>query len=87
MGFDELASYRDQFPVSKHLIYLNHAAVAPLVRPAAVAMQRLAEDVLQNGAANYQQWLEAYAGLRKTAARLINARSETVETSPAFRTA
>jgi selenocysteine lyase/cysteine desulfurase len=78
MGFDELASYRDQFPVSNHLIYLNHAAVAPLVRPAAVAMQRLAEDVLQNGAANYQQWLEAYTGLRQTAARLINAQPDEI---------
>src|SRR5436190_8329346 len=78
MGFDELRSYRDQFPVSNHLIYLNHAAVAPLVRPAAVAMQQLAEDVLQNGAANYQQWLEAYAELRKSAARLINAQPEEI---------
>src|SRR5258706_14864467 len=73
MGFDQLASYRDQFPVSRNLIYLNHAAVAPLVRPAAEAMQHLAEDVLQNGAANYQQWLDAYAGLRGAAGRLINA--------------
>ena len=25
--------YRDQFPVTEHLVYLNHAAVAPLCRP------------------------------------------------------
>ena len=78
MGFDELASYRNQFPVSDHLIYLNHAAVAPLVRPAAVAMQQLAEDALRNGAANYQQWLDAYAGLRKSAARMINAQPDEI---------
>ena len=29
--------YRDLFPVTKHLTYLNHAAVAPLCRPAADA--------------------------------------------------
>ena len=30
--------YAHQFPVRDHLIYLNHAAVAPLCRPAADAM-------------------------------------------------
>lgn len=78
MGSLELASYREQFPVSKHLVYLNHAAVAPLVRPAAEAMQRMAADALENGAANYQQWLEAYAGLRKIAARLIGAQHDEI---------
>ncbi len=73
MGFPELASYRDQFPVSRNLIYLNHAAVAPLVRPAAQAMKDLADDALHNGAIHYQSWLDAYAGLRSAAARLINA--------------
>jgi len=30
--------YADQFPIRQNLIYLNHAAVAPLVKPAAEAM-------------------------------------------------
>jgi cysteine desulfurase / selenocysteine lyase len=65
--------YAAQFPVRKHLLYLNHAAVAPLCRPAAEAMQRLAEDCLQYGSLHYDEWLEAYAGLRRAAARLIHA--------------
>src|SRR5436189_3197725 len=65
--------YRDEFPVSRELIYLNHAAVAPLSRPAATAMKHLADDVCCHGSLHYGKWMEAYAGLRMAAARLINA--------------
>jgi len=82
MGYEKLsgvleeplyARYRDQFPVADRLIYLNHAAVAPLCRPAATAMKALADDVCEYGSLHYDQWLETYAGLRQAAARLINA--------------
>src|SRR5580658_4444886 len=72
MGFKNLAAYRDQFPVTENQIYLNHAAVAPLVRPAAEAMKWLAEDCLENGSLHMEKWLETYAGLRLAAARLVN---------------
>lgn len=58
-------------------IYLNHAAVAPLCRPAAEAMKWLADDCMQFGSLHYDDWLAAYEGLRRAAARLIDAdRSE-----------
>ena len=67
----------DQFPVRERLVYLNHAAVAPLCKPAADAMKHLAEDCLQFGSLHYDQWMAAYEGLRVAAARLIGAnRSE-----------
>src|SRR5277367_1314055 len=78
MGFENLMTYRDQFPVAEKLIYLNHAAVAPLALPAAKAMQWLAHDALENGSLHYQQWLDAYAGLRQTAARLVNGSAEEI---------
>mgnify|MGYP005850464275 CR=1 FL=1 len=65
--------YRPEFPVTEHLTYLNHAAVAPLVRPAARAMQRLAEDACQYGSLHYGEWMDAYAGLRQATASLLNA--------------
>ena len=37
----------------EHLIYLNHAAVAPLCRPAAEAMQWLAADAMEFGSLHY----------------------------------
>jgi selenocysteine lyase/cysteine desulfurase len=84
MGFDKLedsavtARYRDEFPVTKELIYLNHAAVAPLCRRAADAIRWLADDACQFGSLHYDKWMDCYAGLRKAAARLINAAPEEI---------
>ena len=69
--------YAHNFPVRDRLIYLNHAAVAPLCKPAADAMKHLADDCMQFGSRHYNEWLDAYEGLRVAAARLVNAdRSE-----------
>jgi selenocysteine lyase/cysteine desulfurase len=69
--------YREEFPVTENLIYLNHAAVTPLPRRTAKAMQGLAEETAQFGSLHYDRWLDAYEGLRVAAARLIGAnRSE-----------
>jgi selenocysteine lyase/cysteine desulfurase len=65
--------YAHQFPVRQKLIYLNHAAVAPLCKPAADAMKSLADDCLNFGSLHYGEWLSAYSGLRAAAARLIAA--------------
>src|SRR5579872_6240585 len=73
MGTEIYNRYRSEFPVTESLIYLNHAAVAPLCKPAALAMQQLAEDALRFGSLHYDQWLAAYEGLRQAAARLIGA--------------
>src|SRR5260370_22323745 len=78
MGFDEITSplwrqFRDQFQVTNNLIYLNHAAVAPLPRSCADAMRGLAADAMEYGSLHYDQWLDAYEGLRVAAARLIGA--------------
>jgi selenocysteine lyase/cysteine desulfurase len=64
--------YRESFPVTRNLIYLNHASIGPLCRPAAEAMQGLAEDALHYGSQHYADWLECYEGLRGAAARLVN---------------
>ncbi|HZQ52043.1 MAG TPA: aminotransferase class V-fold PLP-dependent enzyme [Bryobacteraceae bacterium] len=84
MGYEKVAGiaepeitlaskYRDEFPVTRSLIYLNHAAVAPLCRRASDAMKQLAEDACSFGSLHYDEWLEAYEGLRRAAARLLNA--------------
>ena len=64
--------YESEFPVRQNLIYLNHAAVAPLCRRSAEAMQHLAEDCNRFGSLHYDEWLGAYDGLRRAAARLVN---------------
>ncbi len=83
MGFEKLAEpaavedlhirYRHEFPVTAELIYLNHAAVAPLCRRSADAMKRLAEDACTHGSLHYDKWMQTYDALRISAAQLINA--------------
>jgi cysteine desulfurase/selenocysteine lyase len=81
MGFETVAKsqeelwlqYAGQFPVRERLVYLNHAAVSPLCRPAAEAMRWLAEDAMEYGSLHYGEWLETYTGLRAAAARLMGA--------------
>ena len=74
IGAEDLhRQYRDEFPVTQELIYLNHAAVAPLCRRAAEAMKSLADDACRFGSLHYSNWMESYSGLRKATARLINA--------------
>jgi selenocysteine lyase/cysteine desulfurase len=78
MGYDNLSApaldrWRAEFPVTEKLTYLNHAAVAPLSRRCATAMQRLAEDACLYGSLHYGDWLACYDGLRKSAASLVNA--------------
>lgn len=70
--------YAHYFPVREHLIYLNHAAVAPLCKPAAEAMKHLADDCTQFGSRHYKDWLDTYEGLRVAAARLIGAQSSEI---------
>jgi cysteine desulfurase/selenocysteine lyase len=75
MGFDQTLwqRYRDEFPVTQNLIYLNHAAVAPLSRRCATAMQELARDAMEFGSLHYDRWLDTYEAVRVTAAKMIGA--------------
>ncbi|MBV8571786.1 MAG: aminotransferase class V-fold PLP-dependent enzyme [Acidobacteriaceae bacterium] len=59
--------------MTNNIVYLNHAAVAPLCRPAADAMKALVEEACLFGSLHYDKWMESYSGLRRATARLINA--------------
>lgn len=67
------AAWRHEFPVTERYVYVNHAAVAPLSKRCATAMQWLAEDCLLHGSNHYDQWLKVYDGIRQKTARLIGA--------------
>jgi cysteine desulfurase / selenocysteine lyase len=85
MGFDEKPTqgsvtagpvwrqYRDEFPVTRNLIYLNHAAVSPLPQRSALAMQMFAQDALDFGSLHYDRWLDTHEAVRVAAAQLIGA--------------
>ena len=85
LGYADLATdaplwqrARPDFPVTGRLIYLNHAAVAPLARPASDRMRWLAEDACLHGSLHFDEWLTAYEGLRTAAAELIHAHRDEI---------
>lgn len=78
MGFEMLREslwerHRADFPVTKNLVYLNHAAVSPVCQAAAAAMRWLATDAEEWGSFHYDKWMACYEGLRVEAARMMNA--------------
>ncbi|MEO8663831.1 MAG: aminotransferase class V-fold PLP-dependent enzyme, partial [Bryobacteraceae bacterium] len=70
--------YREQFPVTEKLIYLNHAAVSPLSKPSAEAMRWLATDGELYGSLHYDQWMASYESLRQVTAAMINAHRDEI---------
>lgn len=71
----DLTAQRRHFPVTERWIYLNHAAVAPLSRPAARAMGEQIADAESNGLVHIDTWNALYREARQSVARLIGARS------------
>ena len=65
--------YRSQFPVTESLIYMNHAAVAPISRRVRDAMVGLLDDAHCFGAEHWDRWVETYSGVRRSLAQLLNA--------------
>jgi selenocysteine lyase/cysteine desulfurase len=64
---------RELFPVTRNLIYFNHAAVGPLSTRASEAMERHVCDQRDHGALHWREWYAEDAHLRASAARLIGA--------------
>ena len=61
------------FPVTRNVVYFNHAAVGPLSARAYEAMERHARDQREFGALHWREWYAEYDRLREAAARLIGA--------------
>jgi len=69
---------RDLFPVTRNVIYFNHAAVGPLSARACDAMERHARDQRDFGAMHWREWYAEYERLREAAARLIGAEANEI---------
>ena len=67
------AAFRELFPVTRNLVYFNHAAVGPLSVRACEAMERHARDQRDHGALHWRDWYAEYDKLRESLAKLIGA--------------
>ncbi|HEX8617453.1 MAG TPA: aminotransferase class V-fold PLP-dependent enzyme, partial [Thermoanaerobaculia bacterium] len=71
-------TYRELFPVTRNLLYFNHAAVGPLSTRACEAMERHARDQRDFGALHWKEWYAEIDRLRESAARLIGAQADEI---------
>jgi len=62
-----------EFPHPDSLVYLNHAAVAPLPKRAGEAIIRFANENVERGSQCYPEWLQTEKTLHQQLQQLINA--------------
>ncbi len=69
---------RSLFPVTRNLIYFNHAAVGPLSARACEAIEGHARDQREFGALHWREWYAETDRLRASAARLLGAQPDEI---------
>lgn len=83
MAFDFSAENLDrEFPVRRQLVYFNHAAVTPLPRRVAAALDAHNANVRDRGAADWRDWYARIESAREAAARFIGGRKDGVAFVP-----
>ncbi len=74
--------FRQQMPIARRFVYLDHAATAPLSGPASQAVQTWSRQAAELGDTVWLQWEEGVQQVRRTAAELIGAAPEEVALVP-----
>ena len=64
-------SYRREFPVTKHCIYLDHAGVAPVSLRVKQAIESFLSESVEGGAFHYPKWAPQIVDVRRACAGLI----------------
>lgn len=77
MTFD-LNKFRREFPVTQRWVYCNHAAVAPISKRVAGAIQGVLEDLNEYGAVHWKSWGKTVGHTRELVARLINSQADEI---------
>lgn len=72
------AAFRELFPVTRNLIYFNHASLGPLSIRAAEAMEQFVRDQRDHGALHWKRWYAEDARFRESAAKLIGAQPDEI---------
>src|SRR6516225_9555319 len=63
---------REEMPVTRRWVFFDHAAVAPISRPAQRALAEWAADLAENGEVNESRWDRRVEEVRRLAGKLIN---------------
>lgn len=72
------ARVRHDFPVVKSIVYLNSAAAGPVMLPASDAAVSFYREMMEEGDAHWEEWLERRELIRARVARFINAEPDEI---------
>jgi selenocysteine lyase/cysteine desulfurase len=70
--------YRNEFPITKDYIFLDHAGVAPVSMRVKKAVERFTTEALEVGLSNYRLWVDKVERTRSDCAKLINASKDEI---------
>jgi len=77
------ARWREEFPITKDLVYLNNCSLVPLPRRGRERIERFAREWTElGGRAWYDHWIGAYDGLRDEVARVVHASPDEIAIEP-----
>lgn len=75
---DRWNAFRRQMPVAEHWAYFDHAAVAPLSKPAQAALIEWANDLAAHGDVHWDRWRKRVERVRTLAAQLLGAQKNEI---------
>lgn len=73
-----LEDYREEFPVTKDYVYLDHAGVAPVSLRVKRALESFLNEASESGMFNYKSWMDGVQEIRKKSAILVAADPEEI---------
>ena len=68
------ARYRDQFPITKKHIFMNHAAVSALPKRAVESVSSLLKELSRTSSIGYSGWIEKIEEVRALVGKIINSK-------------
>lgn len=78
IGRTSVEGYRQEFPIVKTGIYLDHAGVAPIPVRVIREVDKFLEEAAEKAVMNYDSWMERVEGVRAQSARLVGAEKDEI---------
>ncbi len=76
LSYDVDALRREQFPITRNTVYLNHAGISPIPQRTFNVMQDANQRFMLNPAGDFPWFMERYEGFKENMRGLINAASK-----------
>lgn len=78
MNSTDWNAFRDEMPIAKRWAYFDHAAVAPISRPARKAIETYADESVTDGTLMWPKWAKRREKLRSLTAKMLGASQDEI---------